>query len=52
MGSYPTQGLLLYNDNHTSLKYDEANNEVGKEIGFGKACDSDFPASGQAWLQL
>jgi hypothetical protein len=52
MDSYPKQGLLLYN-NHTDLsEYDEADSKVGKEIGFGRGCVSDFPVRAQSWLQL
>jgi hypothetical protein len=51
-GSYPKQGLFLYN-NHTDLsKYDEAYSKVGKEDGFGRGFDSYFSVRAQPWLQL
>jgi hypothetical protein len=52
MDRYPKQGLFLYNNNTHVSKDDEADSKLGKEIGFGGGCDSDFPVKAQSWLQL
>jgi hypothetical protein len=52
MDNYPKQGLFLYNNYSHLSKDDEADSKVGKDSGFRRGYDSEFPVTAQSWLQL
>eukprot|EP01018_Ginkgo_biloba_P011120 Gb_16419 [translate_table: standard] len=51
-GTYPKQGLFLYNTPTHLSRDDEADSKLGSKIGFSRAQDSDLQNRGQPWLQL